>query len=47
MMRNSVGWQLVQKAGRLMDTYFPLGTRRRRVLERMLRRLVSSLYDNR
>lgn len=41
MMRNSIGWQFVQKAGRLMDTHFPLGTRRRRVLERMFRRLVS------
>jgi hypothetical protein len=39
MMRNSVGWQFVQKAGRLMDKHFPTGTRRRRALERVLRRL--------
>ncbi len=39
MMRNSVGWQFVQKTGRLMNTYFPPGTRRRRTLERILRRL--------
>lgn len=39
MMRNSVGWQVVQKTGRLMDRHFPPGTRRRRVLERILRRL--------
>ena len=39
MMRNSVGWQFVQKIGRLMDKYFPSGTRRRRALERILRRL--------
>lgn len=39
MLRNSVGWQFVQKTGRLMDRCFPSGTRRRRVLERILRRL--------
>ena len=47
MMQNSDGWKFVQKTGRLMDTYFPSGTRRRRVLERLLRRLLSSLYGNR
>ena len=38
-MQNSRGWQFVQKTGRLLDTHFPSGTRRRRVLERILRRL--------
>ncbi|MFH1969991.1 MAG: hypothetical protein ABIJ53_06700 [Verrucomicrobiota bacterium] len=39
MMQNSRGWKFVQKTGRLMDTHFPPGTRRRRVLERILRHL--------
>lgn len=39
MMRNSVGWQLVQKTGRCLDKCLPPGTRRRRALERILRRL--------
>jgi hypothetical protein len=47
VMQHSRGWQFVQKTGRLMDTHFPLGTRRRRVLERMLRWLLSSLHDSR
>jgi len=38
-MQASDGWQFVQKIGRRIDTYFPPGTRRRRRLERMLRRL--------
>ena len=38
-MQASDGWQFVQKIGRLRDTHFPTGTRRRRVLERILRRL--------
>jgi len=38
MLRDSVGWQLVQKAGRLTDKFCPPGTRRRRALERILRR---------
>jgi len=38
-MQASDGWQFVQKTGRLMDTHFPPGTRRRRVLERILRRI--------
>ncbi|MBU4366910.1 MAG: hypothetical protein KKF10_07210 [Verrucomicrobia bacterium] len=40
-MQASVGWQFVQKTGRLMETHFPTGTRRRRVLERILRRLLA------
>jgi len=39
MLRNSLGWQFVQKTGRLVDMHFPIGTRRRRILERVLRRL--------
>lgn len=35
----SRGWQFVQKTGRLMDSYFPPGTRRRRALESLLRQL--------
>lgn len=38
VMQNSRGWQFVQKTGRLMDTHFPPGTRRRRALESILRR---------
>jgi O-antigen biosynthesis protein len=38
-MQASDGWRFVMKAGRLRDKYFPPGTRRRRVLERILRRL--------
>ena len=29
VMQNSRGWQFAQKTGRLMDTHFPAGTRRR------------------
>ncbi|MDO9542352.1 MAG: hypothetical protein Q7J98_08520 [Kiritimatiellia bacterium] len=38
-MQASNGWQFVMKAGRLRAKYFPPGTRRRRALERILRRL--------
>ena len=38
-MQASDGWLFVQKTGRLMDKHFPPGTRRRRVLVRILRRL--------
>ncbi|MFH1476873.1 MAG: hypothetical protein ABIH24_05220 [Verrucomicrobiota bacterium] len=38
-MQASDGWQFVQKTGRLMDRYFPQGTRRRRALMRILRRI--------
>lgn len=42
-MQASDGWQFVQKIGRLRDKYFPAGTRRRRVLVRILRRLQAFL----
>lgn len=41
VMETSRGWQFVQKTGRCMDRYFPPGTRRRRGLDSILRRLVS------
>lgn len=42
-MKNSRGWKFVQRSGRLMDTHFPLNTRRRRCLERILHRFEAFL----
>lgn len=38
-MQTSDGWQFVQKTGRLINKYFPAGTRRRHALQRILHRL--------
>ena len=45
-MQASDGWKFVQKTGRMMDAHFPKGTRRRRVLERILRFFIR-VQDNR
>jgi O-antigen biosynthesis protein len=42
-MENSRGWKFAQKTGRMVDARFPPGTRRRRVLESMLRRCQACL----
>ncbi len=39
MLQNSLGWQLIQKTGRVVDACLPPNTRRRSVLECLLRRI--------